>query len=227
MEFNADLVAVSVTGSDALVHALHKLQAADEAWRTTLDLAQTQASKGKCIDDLFIAQNEAIAKISRILNDETYGVVPDKKGEQASDFRVFSGQTAMPPQMWSTHPSNRDREDNVKNTYVSADIDNRSAWALFSNAGDLKQKISLSFYNSEKVDSLENVSANDVVAMCFNKASYDSQYRGMYLSRSPIRNFESVEEIFQTAALKSAPESLTSLYPESIVTVLELSLIHI
>lgn len=31
MEFQADLVAVSLTGSDALVHALHKLHAADEA----------------------------------------------------------------------------------------------------------------------------------------------------------------------------------------------------
>lgn len=32
MEFQADLVAVSLTGSDALVHALHKLGAADDAW---------------------------------------------------------------------------------------------------------------------------------------------------------------------------------------------------
>ena len=31
MEFQADLVAVSVTGSDALVNALYKLQSADHA----------------------------------------------------------------------------------------------------------------------------------------------------------------------------------------------------
>ena len=223
MEFNADLVAVSVTGSDALVHALHKLQAADEAWRTTLDIAKQEASRGKCIDDLFIAQNEAITKISTILNDKAYGVVPERNGEQASAFRVFSEQTAMPPQMWSTHPSNRDRENNVKNTYVSANIDERSAWALFFNADDLKQKISLSFYNAEKVDSLENVSANEVVATCFNKASYDSQYRGMYLSRSPIRNFESVDEVFNKSELNSAPDSLNTLYPESIVAELDLA----
>ena len=36
MEFQADLVAVSVTGSDALIHALHKLQAADAGYRLSL-----------------------------------------------------------------------------------------------------------------------------------------------------------------------------------------------
>ena len=39
MEFNADLVAVSVTGSDALVNALYKLQTADQAWRTAMNLS--------------------------------------------------------------------------------------------------------------------------------------------------------------------------------------------
>ena len=32
MEFQADLVSVSVTGSDALIHALHRIQAADDIW---------------------------------------------------------------------------------------------------------------------------------------------------------------------------------------------------
>src|SRR5262245_7807450 len=36
MEMQADLVAVSLTGSDALIHALHRLQAADDAWDRTL-----------------------------------------------------------------------------------------------------------------------------------------------------------------------------------------------
>ena len=39
MEFQADLVAVSVTGSDALIHALHKLTAADQAWSRAVSFA--------------------------------------------------------------------------------------------------------------------------------------------------------------------------------------------
>src|SRR5690606_31346690 len=32
MEFQADLVAVATTGSDALIHGLYRLPAADQAW---------------------------------------------------------------------------------------------------------------------------------------------------------------------------------------------------
>ena len=45
MEFQADLVAASLTGSDALVHALHKLGAADEAWERAVQFASRGASE--------------------------------------------------------------------------------------------------------------------------------------------------------------------------------------
>src|SRR3990170_2871173 len=45
MEFQADLVAVSLTGSDELVHALHKLNAADEAWGRTLGFADSEVRR--------------------------------------------------------------------------------------------------------------------------------------------------------------------------------------
>ena len=39
MEFQADLVAVTATGSDALIHALYRLQTADEDWERSLEFA--------------------------------------------------------------------------------------------------------------------------------------------------------------------------------------------
>ena len=222
MEFNADLVAVSVTGSDALVNALHKLQAADEAWQTTLDVAQQEAGSGKRIGDLFDAQLEAVASIRRVLNDEAYGAVPKQECADAAEHRVFSEQTALPPQMWSTHPPNRDREDNAKDTYVPADIDTRSAWLVFRDAPALREKISLSFYNEEKVNELETVHGEEAVTKRFSKASLASEFRGTYLSRSPVRNFASVDEMLQSATLASGSKVAHSeLYPESIADKLE------
>ena len=222
MEFNADLVAVSVTGSDALVNALHKLQAADEAWQTTLDVARQQAGNGKRIGDLFDAQLEAISTIGKVLNDETYGVAPGVSDGAASEHRVFSEQLAAPPQMWSTHPPNRDREDNAKNVYVPADIDERSAWLIFRDAAELREKISLGFYNADTVHELETAHAGEAVAQRFNKASLSSRYRGTYLSRSPVRNFESVDEILQSAGLTGGDgQTLEQLYPDSIAERLE------
>ena len=45
MELQADLVAVSLTGSDALIHALHRLHVADEAWERALAFANQRAAR--------------------------------------------------------------------------------------------------------------------------------------------------------------------------------------
>src|SRR5215510_9153996 len=51
MEFHADLVAVSLTGSDAIVHALLRLQAADDSWsRTVSFLLRRKAEKHVVLD---------------------------------------------------------------------------------------------------------------------------------------------------------------------------------
>lgn len=47
MEFQADLVAISVTGSDALIHAFHKLQAGDEALDRAQNFVNDEIRQGK------------------------------------------------------------------------------------------------------------------------------------------------------------------------------------
>ena len=66
MEFNADLVAVSVTGSDELINALYKLQSGDQAWRTAMDVAGQATGHKKLINDLFEAQTQAMNELRRV-----------------------------------------------------------------------------------------------------------------------------------------------------------------
>jgi len=223
MEFNADLVAVSVTGSDALINALHKLQAADHAWQTALEVASNEASDGKIIEDLFKAQKVTIEEMQRVLNDKLYGDIPVRPDDSdANSYRVFTEETARPPQMWATHPANRDREDNAKATYIVADIDQRNAWDLFSDSAQLRQRISKNFYNTEKSGELEAISPTEAVIKRFDKAAYSPEYRGTYLNRSAVRNFSSVDEMLSCGELlSSAGDSIASLYPKSIVADLD------
>ncbi|BFM13938.1 hypothetical protein R50073_01210 [Maricurvus nonylphenolicus] len=223
MEFNADLVAVSVTGSDALVNALHKLQVADEAWQTALNVASTEAGNGKILSDLFAAQKSAISAIGRVLDDEAYGKVPAKPAElDASQHRIFSKEMAKPPQMWSTHPENSDREDNAKNVYIPAEIDSRESWIVFSDPVELRNKISLSFYNSESIEEMESISPVEAVTQRFSKASYSPMYRGTYLNRSAVRNFSTVKDMLEAGSTKeTAIQSIASLYPDSLSELLE------
>lgn len=223
MEFNADLVAVSVTGSDALINALHKLQSADHAWQTAMNVAESEARAGKVIDDLFSAQKVTIGEMRRILDDKSYGNIPAKpEGCDTDKHRIFTQETARPPQMWATHPANRDREDNAKATYIAADIDERNAWDVFNNPSELRQRISKSFYRVSKESELENISPLEAVTKSFNKPAYSPEYRGTYLNRSVVRNFSSVEEMLSSGELsENVADSIANLYPQSLAADLE------
>jgi len=215
MEFNADLVAVSVTGSDALVNALYKLQAADQAWRTAMNVASNVAGNEQIIDDLFQAQSETIREMSRILDDKDYGQPPAPSGT-SKDHRVFDNEAARPPQMWSTHPPNSDREANAKTVYVEAVEDNRSAWLLFAGAEDLRRRLSLNIYNTETTKDFKVTSPAEAVAKNFANVSYSPEYRGAYLGRSPVRDFKSVAQIFEMANVFAGSINIDALYPKSI-----------
>lgn len=223
MEFNADLVAVSVTGSDALVNALYKLQAADHAYQTAMEVVHSEASNGKMLEDIFQAQAAAIQEMRRVLDDKHYGTPPTRAdGTEKATHRVFKGESARPPQMWSTHPPNSDRENNAKALYVPAEIDNRSAWELFSNPKDIKKQISLNIYNPDKISEMEATVPVEAVSRQFSNLSYSPEYRGAYLKRSPVRSFASIEQMIGMATVNGpAKEALSKIYPESISDELE------
>ncbi|WP_409432126.1 M48 family metallopeptidase [Litorimonas sp. RW-G-Af-16] len=215
MEFNADLVAVSVTGSDALINALYKLQAADQAWRTAMDVAGNVGNNKQILNDLFAAQSETIKEMRRILDDANYGLPPAATGDAVS-HRVFEEAAAIPPQMWSTHPPNTDRENNAKATYVPAINDDRSAWLLFKGSENLRQKLSLDFYNQEAVKGFAIGNPAEAVSAKFSDISYSPEYRGAYLGRSPVRDFASVDQMFDMSDVTEGKIDLEMLYPETI-----------
>ena len=53
------------------------------------------------------------------------------------DTDLFTPEDDGTPQMWATHPSNYDREQNAKAYYIRSTIDNRSAWVLFKDPQQL------------------------------------------------------------------------------------------
>ena len=68
MEMQADLVAVSLTGSDALIHALHRLQAADDSWDRAVNFAFEEKAKEKIAPDVFALQSHIDNNYQRKIN---------------------------------------------------------------------------------------------------------------------------------------------------------------
>ena len=216
MEFNADLVAVSVTGSDELVNALYKLQTADQAWHTALDVARQATGQKTLINDLFDAQTKALGELRRIYDDPKLGLPAEPQGD-SSEHRVFEEKTARPPQMWSTHPISSDREANAKAVYIKGVKDERSAWLVFQEGERLRQEISLGIFNIADTKEFKQAGAGEFVTKRFNNISYSPEFRGAYLGRSPVRDFKSVSEMLSCLLYTSpSPRDLsTSRMPSS------------
>jgi len=220
MEFHADLVAVSVTGSDAIVHSLYKLQAADEAFDKAIEFIDKQLANKKIVGDIYAIQSNSIKHISVVLNDPGYGASPKplQTGGNGSGFRIFKDQIAQTPKMWSTHPSNIDREKNAKKIYIKSEIDERSPWILFRNPDELKNKSTLNLYNNIQECSMlsneESLALHDVE---FQRSFLLPKYRGVYLNRSIFLNASHVDEVYsQDLQNGEIPHQFTMLYPPDI-----------
>ena len=126
MEYNADLVAVSVTGSDPLVFALARLDfAGDSLGQAWTDLTAA-ADHGRFTRDLYYHQTQAAEFLKVRRNDPTLGEVPRLPDDPTQTVQVFKPEDTSVPKMWATHPSNHDREVNAKQRYFRGPVDDRS-----------------------------------------------------------------------------------------------------
>lgn len=217
MEFQADLVSVSLTGSDALIHALHKLHAADEAWDRTLGFISSEAGDERAVSDAFAIQTRVIEKLGVILNDPSYGQIPPLPEEKAESHRVFKAGIATTPKMWATHPENFAREENAKKYYIATEGDNRNAWTLFANANELRKTVSLDLIDVSELKKVELDESLKHLNKQYNKAYFLKDFRGVYLGRSVTRYKEKVNELYSDyTSLQNIDAALAALYPKSL-----------
>ncbi|MDR6983439.1 Zn-dependent protease with chaperone function [Rheinheimera pacifica] len=220
MEFQADLVAVSVTGSDALIHALHKLQAADEAWDRAQSFVNDQVREGKASKDLFAVQLRVIKHMSGILNDPDYGCVAQVPASNPEQHRVFTADIAQPPRMWATHPYNHEREQNAKKIYVPGVLDDRSSWIIFDDAQALKEKFTSTLLSRFDVEYKPDEEIFSLLDKVYAREYLNSRYRGAYLGRSFVRHAAKPDVLYESN-IDSAISTLSELYPEDLSGKLE------
>ena len=216
MEFQADLVAVALTGSDALVHALHRLQAADDSWDRTLNMVGQEHAGGRIPRDVFPLHRRVMERMGGILSDPAYGRVPAIPADRPEAHRLFKAELAQPPRMWLTHPLNHDREANAKRRYVSAPIDDRSAWTLFDNPEAVREQVTTALLDSELKQTVPIENSLAAVNAQFESEYLNSRYRGVYLGRSVVRAAVRPEMLVEPPP-NDWRRRLDDLYPESLV----------
>lgn len=221
MEMQADLVAVSLTGSDALISALHRLQMADDAWDRSLNFLRGEVGGKHPPADIFAVHHAIAERLCRIYNDPGYGERPRVPTEGAASFRVFAGELAQPPRMWSTHPMNHEREQNAKRRYLYAPADERSGWTVFDDAETLRSRMTRDLVGETEDATADAGTTLDRLDVQFGREHLKAQYRGMYLGFSPVRHAATADELFESIAV-TRPISVEELYPANIGDDLEL-----
>lgn len=142
MEFNADKVAISVTGSDAIVSALWKLDNGNSKWSETLNHAYLASQKDHFVKNLYTHNLLALERSEEQQTELLEALPEDKRGGK----QFFSHSEASQVSMYASHPPNDHRENNAKIPYIPAIADDRSPWALFSEVNALQEEMSLLIY---------------------------------------------------------------------------------
>ncbi|WP_423395948.1 M48 family metalloprotease [Burkholderia sp. LMG 21824] len=220
MEMQADLVAVSLTGSDALIHALHQLQVADDAWDRAVGFVRGEAGAERPPRDVFVVQQAIATRLGRIYNDPAYGQRPQVPVTDAAAFRVFKAELAQPPRMWATHPQNHEREENAKRTYLASPEDTRSAWTLFDNAPALRERMTRELIGDTSHAVVEPAVTLQRLDDQFAIEQLKPHYRGIYLGFPVTRHAARADELYAAVPADSALDPET-LYPASISQDLE------
>ncbi|KWF41411.1 hypothetical protein WL88_29145 [Burkholderia diffusa] len=215
MEMQADLVAVSVSGSDAIVHALHRLQIADDAWDRTLGFLRSEVGNARPPCDAFVIHQAFADRLGRIYNDPAYGRRPQVPVDGAATFRVFDREIAQPPRMWATHPQNHEREENAKRTYLAAPTDERSAWVLFDDARNLRERVTAMLIGDTGYATVDPDVSVRQLDEHFTQEHLRPEYRGIYMSFPAARHTRSPQSLTEPVTL-AGPLEFDALYPAAI-----------
>jgi Zn-dependent protease with chaperone function len=189
-EFHADRVAVSVAGSNAMVHCLYRSAFAFESFQRAINELDTASQHKLYSRDLYLLQNTSAERIRKERKRPDLGIPPELDGpDDGEDLRLFDPDEEHPvPEMWRTHPKNFDREQNAKEIFVPAVVDERSAWVLFEDVEHLKERLTYKFYRAvfrlkknAKLSPAEKV--QEFVDEDYAEMTYDPKYHGAYDER--------------------------------------------
>ncbi|MFB9245748.1 M48 family metallopeptidase [Massilia antarctica] len=215
MEMQADLVAVSLTGSDALIHALHRTRGADDAWERALVFIADEHAAGRATRDAFAVQTHMLQRMSSILNDRAYAEVPPLPEKGQAKHRVFKAELAQPSKMWLSHPLNHEREANAKRIYVAAPIDPASAWSIFERPSALREQMTSRLLGEGESTPIDLEESLKLLARPFKREQYNRRYCGVYFARPLTRHAQSLAQL-REGHYPAAPEALGTLYPASL-----------
>jgi len=142
MEFNADKVAISTSGSDAIISGLWKLDSGFEKWNSTINYAYLASQKKLFTENLYTHNNLGLSRIKDEQTTKLNALPEDKRGGKT----FFTSSEHSKVNMYASHPPNDMRQDNAKSPFVSCVSNEDSPWLLFNNKEELQKEMTQLIY---------------------------------------------------------------------------------
>jgi Zn-dependent protease with chaperone function len=220
MELNADLVAVSVAGSDALVQLLVKSDLCHDAWQQAGQDLVLAAEHHLFSCDLFFHQRRA-AESLRLAGTTTL----DPLGGQDPLIppNVFERESAHTATMWDDHPTHFDREQNARRHYFPSPSENRPAWLLFRGTESICAEVTRRYYQScLNVEPEETLEPAERVQKFLDEEraalTFEARFQGAYTNRLlELTNLETADTTTEASLTREQMErSLAELYSDKL-----------
>jgi Zn-dependent protease with chaperone function len=182
MEFHADHVAASVSGSNNILSALRRIEFADYCYQITLTHCDTLIKEKKVVEDVFGCHKAVLLNLAALNDLEVINGLPLVTQQEA---RV--GPRVNFKNQWASHPTLEEREAYLLPWALTASTLPDPAWKLFEGTEALKQQCTQLLYRHVAADlQQQRIPTEDFCTYYttqFQTAVLPEVYKGYYDNR--------------------------------------------
>ena len=144
MEFHADLVSATVSGSNNIISSLKRIEVADSCFQATLNIYDKLWKENKRSVNIYEDHRSVLSYFARSQHYELVNGLPilPKSNNYENSQRVNIKD------QWASHPSTSEREAYLNNYDLEAPINDTPAWSLIQNAPKLKEELTQHIYRN-------------------------------------------------------------------------------
>jgi len=185
MEFHADAVAASVSGSSHLVTSLRRLELAETCYSRLFEYYDASLKNNLKPDNLYPQHTEVMKQFA---HDHDLPITNGLPQVNANSFAKFNQSRILIKDQWASHPSTDDREKHLNSLNVHAETSHLPAWAIFKDAEALQKQITEHVYREAKFNDTPMALDLSMFRSDFNteneKFSLNKEYKGFFDGRS-------------------------------------------
>lgn len=199
MEFHADAVAASVSGSDNCISALRRIELAGALYGSTIEKCNELYKEKFITGNVYHNQHYMLkqyAELYKLPLQNDLPVVSEEFLQTVNTNRVnFKDQ-------WASHPSLEERAKHLSQLAVQADRRQESAWELFDNVEEWQATLTGKLYGSNEsqdgIKILDKTGFEEKIQQDKDLFSLPDSFKGFY-DRRPVTKMNIGELSFQVS----------------------------